>query len=78
MYGKYYTNEERWKMSERMKGKKNPMYGVKKYKEENPFYGKHHTEETKEKLSKAQEKIKKPIAQINKQTGEIIQIFNCI
>lgn len=35
----------------RLVGEKNHLYGVRKYKEENPFYGKHHSEETKEKIS---------------------------
>jgi hypothetical protein len=44
------TDDVRKKMSERVKGSKNPMYG--KHGERNPFFGKHHTEETKEKILK--------------------------
>jgi group I intron endonuclease len=50
------NDEAKRKISEankgRLLGEKNHLYGVRKYREENPFYGKHHTEETKEKLSK--------------------------
>lgn len=61
-----------------MKGKNNPMYDVHLYGEENGFYGKHHTEETKRKLSDAQSFKKKSIAQYNKDTNELIQIFDSI
>lgn len=43
------TDESRKKMSERVKGNKNPMFGNKK--ELNPFYGKKHSQETKLKIS---------------------------
>ena len=43
------TDESRKKMSERMRGNKNPMFG--KQKELNPFYGKKHSQETKLKIS---------------------------
>lgn len=41
------------KMSERMKGEKNPMYGVHLIGELNGFFGKKHSEETKRKISEA-------------------------
>lgn len=44
------TDEVKKKMSERVKGAKNPMYG--KFGELNPFFGKTHTEETKLKILK--------------------------
>jgi hypothetical protein len=37
--------------SESVKGSKNPMYGIRKIGENNPFYGKKHTEETKKRIS---------------------------
>lgn len=42
------TDEIKKKMSERVKGKNNPMYG--RNGKLNPFFGKHHTEETKQKI----------------------------
>ena len=47
--GTYKTEEERQIMSERVKGDKNPMFGMKG--EKNPFYGHKHTEEAKKILS---------------------------
>lgn len=52
----------------------------------NHFYGKHHTDETKEKISIALRgkytrgncSHARPVVQINKNTGDIIQIFDCI
>jgi len=41
----YLTEEERRRISERLTGENNPMYG--KIGELNPFYGKKHSEETK-------------------------------
>ena len=43
----------RKKISEAMKGKKNPFYGKGFKKEEHPLWGKHHREESKEKMRKA-------------------------
>jgi hypothetical protein len=43
------TYEVRKKMSERVKGENNPMYG--KFGNLNPFFGKCHSEETKKKMS---------------------------
>ena len=44
----FRTENELKRMSERVKGEKNPMYGH--YGELNPFYGKTHSEDTKELL----------------------------
>lgn len=44
--------------------------------EKNPFYGKHHTEENLEKIRIAAKKRQLPIAQLNKDTLEIIKIYN--
>lgn len=45
----YLTESERLRMSERVKGENNPMYG--KFGELNPFYGKCHSVETKKLMS---------------------------
>lgn len=42
------TDEVKKRMSERVKGENNPMFG--KFGELNPFFGKKHTEETKKKI----------------------------
>jgi hypothetical protein len=44
------TDDVKKKMSERVKGENNPMFG--KFGELNPFFGKHHTEESKKKIVK--------------------------
>jgi hypothetical protein len=44
------TDDVKKRMSERITGKNNPMYG--KYGDLNPFYGKHHSEESKRKIIK--------------------------
>lgn len=46
--------------------------------ENNPFFGQQHTEETKQKLKQSAQKYKKKIAQIDKETLEIIQVFDGI
>lgn len=46
---KTITPERKKQMSERVKGDKNPMYGM--YGEKNPFYGKKHTKETIQKMT---------------------------
>lgn len=46
--------------------------------ENNPFYGKHHTEESLQKIREASAKRKIKIAQLNKDTLEIIQVFDGI
>lgn len=74
--------EARINISNNIKGKNNPMYGVrgelhpsygiKRYKDKNPFYGKHHSEETKEKLreiaNNRSEETKKKISESRKGT----------
>ncbi len=42
----------------------------------NPFYGKHHTEESKQKIREAASRKKLKIAQLDKDTLEIIKIHN--
>lgn len=44
--------------------------------ENNPFYGKHHSEETLAKIKEASKKRQKPIGQYDKDTGELIKIFD--
>nr|DAL08534.1 MAG TPA_asm: intron associated endonuclease [Caudoviricetes sp.] len=48
------SEEAKKKISEankgRLAGKNNPLYGVRRCGEDNPFYGKSHTEDTKEKI----------------------------
>lgn len=68
------SDEVKQKISEankgRLTGEKNHLYGVRRYKEENPFYGKHHSEKTKEKLSnlhkgkKMSDNFKKKISEV--------------
>lgn len=63
MRGKPKTEEQKRKMSEAQIGNKNhmfgkcgalnPMYGVHRYGEDNPFFGKKHSEETRRKLSES-------------------------
>lgn len=49
--GNLSSEETRQKISESLKGEKNPMYG--RIGEKHPMYGKHHSEETRQKLSEA-------------------------
>ena len=44
--------------------------------ENNPFYGKHHSEESLKKIKEASKSKQKKIAQIDKDTGEIIKIHD--
>ena len=44
--------------------------------ENNPFYGRHHTEESLKKIHEAAAKRQLKIAQLDKDTLEIIKIFN--
>lgn len=44
--------------------------------ENNPFYGKHHTEESLEKIHAAAKKRQTPIAQLDKDTFELIKIYD--
>lgn len=53
--GKHHSNEFKRELSQRVKGKNNPMYG--KTGELNHNYGKHLSDETKQKLSKAHKGI---------------------
>lgn len=54
--------------------------------ENNPFYGKHHTEEAKQKIgsnlkgkyTRGNCKHSRPVIQIDKNTNDIIQVFECI
>ena len=53
--GRTLTPDERQKISERMRGTNNPMYGL--TGEKNPFFGKKHTPETRQKMSAIQKQI---------------------
>lgn len=79
---KAYTEERRNKMREIFKEKwRQNLFepkGTSRPGELNPFYGKHHTDETKERLSKIQNGKKKRIKMLDKDTGNVIQIFNSI
>jgi group I intron endonuclease len=44
--------------------------------ENNPFYGKHHTEESLQKIKEASKSRQKKIAQLDKETLEIIKIYD--
>lgn len=48
-YGKHHSDKTKAKMSDNMKGKKNPQYG--KFGENSLSYGRNHSEETRRKLS---------------------------
>lgn len=69
--------ERRRKISEAMKGEKNPFYGKGFKKEEHPMWGRHHTEEAKEKMRQAKlgktltEEHKKKISQNNTEKKKI-------
>lgn len=91
--GKGHTSEsiEKMRMNTRKKfGKENPNYGWKPSRElldrlaalsrqrtgeKNPFYGRHHTENVKNIF---REKFGKPVAQIDKNTGKIIAVFQSL
>lgn len=49
-YGKKHTDEIRKKISEKVSGEGNGMYGTHRSGELNPMWGKHHSEETIEKI----------------------------
>ena len=82
----HITDEVREKMSQRVSGENNPMYGRvgkdnpaygnSRFGEDNPFYGKHHSDETRIILSSAQLKKKKKVAMLDMDTEEIILTFN--
>lgn len=46
--------------------------------ENNPFYGQHHTEETKAKIKQSSLHRYKPIAKIDKDTNEVIKVYDGI
>lgn len=70
MWGKHHSEETKRKMSERHKGKNNPMYGV-----VSPLKGKHHTEEAKQKS-----KIKKAyiVYLTNIETQEVLAFIGAV
>lgn len=82
----YFTSEVREKMSKRVSGTNNPMYGrygkynpsygKSRYGNDNPFYGKHHSEQTKEIISMAQNDKKSKVAMLDVNTEEVILIFD--
>lgn len=82
----YFTSEVREKMSKKVSGANNPMYGrcgeanpsygLSRYGDDNPFYGKHHSEKTKKMLSEAQNNKKNRVAMLDINTEEVILIFN--
>lgn len=82
----YFTPKVREKMSKRVSGANNPMYGrygechpsygFSRYGNDNPFYGKHHSEQTREAISIAQNHKKIKVAMLDIDTEEIILIFN--
>jgi group I intron endonuclease len=57
--------ERRRKISEALKGEKNPFYGKGFHGKEHPMWGKHHSEESKKKMSQA--KIGKKLTKEHKQ-----------
>ena len=86
--GKHHSEETKRKMSEDRKGERNSMYS-KHHSEEtkrklseaskgekNPMYGKQHSEETKRKMSEAKRKISKPLVQLDRNSNEIVNVFN--
>lgn len=56
---------------QKMRGKRNGMYGVFRCGEQNPFYGKKHTEETRMKMRLA---MCQKIVQRNRETGQIANV----
>lgn len=81
----YFTPEVREKMSKKVSGANNPMYGrcgetnpaygLSRYGADNPFYGKQHSDETKKALSIAQNNKKNKVAMLDINTEEVILIF---
>ena len=51
MKGKQQSEEWKKKMSKRMSGEKNPMFGKRITGSKHQMYGKHHSEESKRKMS---------------------------
>jgi hypothetical protein len=68
---KTITEEKRKEMSERVKGKNNPMYG--KYGNLNPFFGKKHTEKTKKKMIENRDMSVYKTDEFRKKISEIIK-----
>lgn len=93
LQGKGHTPESIEKMRRNTKkkfGRENPNYGWEPSKElldrlavlsrqrtgeKNPFYGKHHSEDSKNLYRK---QFGKPVAQIDKNTGEIIAVYESL
>lgn len=50
MYGKHHSEESKRRISEAVRGKNNPMYGISLSGNLNGMYGKHHSEETRNKI----------------------------
>lgn len=59
---KEQEQQRRQRISNSLKGSKNPMWGIHMAKEQHPLYGKHHTEEAKQKMSLAKKNGKSPTA----------------
>lgn len=60
----YRTPEELQEYSDRVRGDKNPMYGM--FGEKNPFYGKKHSQETKDRIGMlARNRVVKESTKIN-------------
>lgn len=70
--GRKASEETKRKMSEARRGKRNPMYGKR-----GTNYGKHFTQATKDKMS-ASCKHKRAVAQLDMQTGKLINQFDSI
>ncbi|MBR5879014.1 MAG: GIY-YIG nuclease family protein [Akkermansia sp.] len=51
--GTVMSDEQKARLSQLFRGAGNPMAGVQRCGEANPFHGKHHTQETRDKISKA-------------------------
>ena len=88
--GKHHSEETKRKMSEARKGERNSMHS-KHHSEEtkrklseankgekNPMYGKQLSEETKRKMSEAKRKISKPVVQLDRNSNEIVNVFNSV
>lgn len=85
-----WTKEKREYYSNLFRGENNPNYGEKTSEEvkekiristtgsKNHFFGKHHSEETKQKLSQAQSNNKKQVVMKDKNTEEILKVFESL